>query len=276
MYLHDYWNDVHINCMLWLIVCCAHSIYMTLEDKIKKVQFVRIQPMIDSWTGVLVMWHFLLFWQSRQHSYTASPLISFQSPSAEFRLTLGAMALRLPVWKDWTSATVLAPRVTASVILPRELILPWDIEEPLPWLDLQSAAVFVVVENFPGRWETLIWPRRELVAGFLTSGRLPGVKICLNLTPAPWKLARTRDRGPVHRGTLQYEKSADICCAMPEQNRQSNGLCWSWFAVITVSDLAAEFRFRFVVVQVLKSTGYHVPYLFWKLTCGMYHLQGVG
>lgn len=194
MYLHDYWNDVHV------------------------------QPMIDGWTGVLVMWHFLLFWQSRQHSCTASPLISFQSPSAEFRLTLGAMALRLPVWKDWTSATVLAPRVTPRVILPRELILPWDIEEPLPWLDLQSAAVFVVVENFPGRWETLIWPRRELVAGFLTSGRLPGVKICLNLTPAPWKLARTRGRGPVHRGTLQYENRADICCAMPEQNRQSNVL----------------------------------------------------
>lgn len=211
-----------------------------------------------------------------QHSCTASPLISFQSPSAEFRLTLGAMALRVPVRKDWTSATVLAPRVTPRVILPKELLLPWDIEEPLPWLDLQSAAVFVVVENLPDRWETLIWPQRELVAGFLTSGRLPGVKICLNLTPAPWKLARTRGSGPVYRGTLQYENRADICCAMLEQNRQSNGLCWRGFAVITVSDLAAKFRFRFVVVQVPKSTGYHVPYLFWKLTCGMYHLPGVG
>lgn len=38
--------------------------------------------------------------------------------------------------------------------------------------------------------------------------------MCLNLAPAPWKLAVIRGRGPVPRGDL-YAKSADISSAMP-------------------------------------------------------------
>lgn len=173
------------------------------------------QPVTDSWTGVLVMWQHTRFGLG----WTVSPLVSFQSPSAEFRLTLKAMAARVPVWRDWTSATVLTPRAAPRATLPSQPLLPRGEEEPVPWLDFQTAAV-VVVENFLARRAALIWPRRGLVAGFPPRWGLPEVKMCVNLTPAPLKSARTRDRtGPVHRGALTYENRADICRAMPERHR---------------------------------------------------------
>lgn len=160
----------------------------------------------------LIMWQHTQTAGWLQQILSVSPLVFFQSPSAEFRLTLRAMAARVPVWRDCTNATVPTPRVIPRATLPRQPLHSRIMEEPFPWLDLQSAAL-AVVENFSARRATLIWPRGGLVAGFLTSCGLPGVKMCLNLTLAPWKLARTRDRGPVYRGT---DERADNCSAMPE------------------------------------------------------------
>lgn len=59
--------------------------------------------------------------------------------------------------------------------------------------------------------------------------------MCLNLTPAPWKSARTRDRGPVHSGALIYENRADICSAMLSDAEGANGSCYYSFTGISVS-----------------------------------------
>lgn len=160
-------------------------------------------------------------WQALKHwfkhpfdlFYTASPLISFQSPPAEFRLTLMAMAVKVPVWRDCTSVAVLTPAAKPRAIFPRMPLPPRHMEEPLFWL--QTAAD---LEKVSPRGAILKWPRRE-VGGFFTKCWLPGDKMCLNLAPAPWKLAVIRGRGPVHRGDL-YAKSADICSAMPQYHQK--------------------------------------------------------
>lgn len=158
-------------------------------------------------------------WQALKHwtkgPFNFSPLIFFQSPSAKFRLILRAMAVTAPVWRDCTSVATLNPAAAPRASFPRKPPLPRYTEEPRPWLGVQIAAVF---EKLSPRGAILKWPQRE-VGCFFTNCRLPGDKMCLNLAPAPWKLAVTRDRGPVQRGNL-YVKSADICSAMPQYHQK--------------------------------------------------------
>ena len=169
------------------------------------------------------------------------------------------MAVRVPVWRDWTSATVPTPRAAPRATLPSQPLLPPGEEEPFPWLDFQNPAV-AVVENFSALAATLIWPRTGLVAGFPPSWRLPLVKMCLNLTPG--KVARTRGTGPVHRGALMYENRADICSAMPEWRRGDHT---DRAAVTQMSPSqprrgSVSFSTRSVHTSVTKRS--HVPYLF--------------
>lgn len=149
--------------------------------------------------------------------WRASPLVSFQLPSADSRFTLRAMALSDPVWKAWTTATELTPAATPRTTLPkRPDVFPGLAEQVLPAADLQSASERAVVENFSA--VTGLRVRDKPTAGFRAQWGLPGDSTCLNLTPTPWKLARTRDRG-----TLQCGRRLDICSAMFEQHR-TNGL----------------------------------------------------
>lgn len=126
--------------------------------------------------------------------------------------------MKVPVWRDLTSAAVVTPRAAPRANLPSQDLPPWGKKEPLPCLDFQSAAVVVVVENLSARRAALIWPRTGLGAGFGPSWRLSRVKMCLNLTPAVWKsAARTRDSRPVvHGRVLIYETQADISSAITE------------------------------------------------------------
>lgn len=150
--------------------------------------------------------------------WQASPLISFQSPSLEFRLTLRAMAVKDPVWRDCTSVLVLTPAAKPTATFPGVPLLPRYMEQPPLWLDVQSATD---LWNVSPRGAILKWPRRE-VGGFFTNWWLPGDKMCLNLAPAPWNLAVTQGRGLVQRGNL-YAKSADICSFMPNYHQKYSG-----------------------------------------------------
>lgn len=143
--------------------------------------------------------------------WTASPLVSFQLTSADSRFTLRSMALSDPVWRAWTTATELTPAATPRTTLPkRPDVFPGLTEQVLPAADLQSACDRAVVENFSE--VTGLRVRDKPTAGFRAQWGLPGDSTCLNLTPTPWKLARTRDRG-----TLQCGRRLDICSAMFEQ-----------------------------------------------------------
>lgn len=88
--------------------------------------------------------------------------------------------MKAPVWRDWTSTAVLTPKAVPRANLPSQPLFTWGKEEWMPRLDRQSG---VVVENLSVRRTALIWLRGALVAGLLPSWGLPGVKICLNLTP---------------------------------------------------------------------------------------------
>lgn len=166
---------------------------------------------------------------------TASPLICFQSPSAEFRLILRAMAVTAPVWRDCPSAAMLNPAAAPRASFPRKPLLPRRTEDPLPWLGVQSAAV---LERFPPRRAILKWPQGE-VGSFFTKCWFPGDKMCLNLAPAPWKFAVTRDTGPVQRGSLCV-KSADICRAMPQYHQKFSSIVSE-----KSTSSSRKFRFRF-------------------------------
>lgn len=241
--------DYSLSLAIWKIIYAVRSVSKQHGTSLSSHVGLFCWTVILSWTGVLVMWlHTFLPLGQRRSSinsqntglgWTVSPLVSFQSPWAESRFTLRAMALSVPVWSAWTTTTELTPTATPRATLPKRPVLPPVAEQPLPGPDLQSACVGVVVENFSARGAPLIWPRGTLVAGFLTGWGLPGDRVCLNLTPAPWKLARTRDRG-----TLPCEKRLDICSAMFEQHRSERVYVLPWLHRISKSQTVTSFRFR--------------------------------
>lgn len=145
------------------------------------------------------------------------------------------MAVTAPVWRHCTSVAMLNPAAAPRASFPRKPLLPRYTEERLPWLGVQSAAVF---EKFSPRREILKWPQRE-VGCFFINCWLPGDKMCLSLAPAPLKLAVTRDRGPVQRGNL-YVKSADICSAMPQYHQKYSSVVSKKY-----TSTARKFRFQF-------------------------------
>lgn len=201
-----------------------------------KGQGLQVCWSYDSTLTMQTAWQTLKHWTKDPLKFclTASPLIFFQSPSAEFRFILRAMAVTAPVWRDCTSVTMPSPAAAPRASFPRKPLLPRYTMEPRPWLGIQSAAVF---EKFSPRGAILKWPQRE-VGCFFTNCWPPGDKMCLDLAPAPWKLAVTRDRGPVQRGNL-YVTNAAICSAMPQY--QKYGSIVSKKSTFTTR----KFRFRF-------------------------------
>lgn len=147
------------------------------------------------------------------------------------------MAVKAPVCRDRTSTAVLTPRAVPRANLPSQPLFSRRVEEWLPRLERQS----VVVESLSVRRTGLIWLRGALVAGPLPSWGLPGVKICLNLTPALCTSARDT-RPPVDHGrALKHETRADICSAMSEE---TDGSCYYSFPVsYVVTTLSLGFVF---------------------------------
>lgn len=135
--------------------------------------------------------------------WTASPLVSFQLLSADSRFTLRAMAHRDPVCRAWTTATEVTPAATPRTTLPKKPgVFPRLAEQARPAADLQSASDRALVENL------VTGLRVRPSAGFRAHRGLPGGGTCVNLTPAPGRRARTRDRG-----ILQCGKRLDIICS---------------------------------------------------------------
>lgn len=164
-------------------------------------------------------------WKEREAwclGWTASPLVSFQLPSAESRFTLRAMARRDPVWRAWTTATELTPAATPRTTLPSKPgVFPRQSEQALPpGPDLHSASDRALLENLVTGLRV-----KPTAGGFRALKGLPGGSTCLNLTPAPWKWARARERG-----ILQCGNRLDICSAICGKTRfntvRTDGCDW--------------------------------------------------
>ncbi|MEQ2211538.1 hypothetical protein XENOCAPTIV_005597 [Xenoophorus captivus] len=154
------------------------------------------------------------------------------------------MAVITPVWRACTRTAVPTPRAAPRANLPSQPLLSPGKEEPLGWLDLRSAAA--VVENESLRTAALIWLCTGLVTGFPLSWGLPGGNKCLNLTPALWKSARTRD-GALRGRALMCETRADISSAMFGKLTRGiyhlvelGGSMAAWDLSVTVEDLGSD------------------------------------
>lgn len=114
-----------------------------------------------------------------------SPLVFFQSPSAESRLTLGAMAVTAPVCTDRTRVTVPTPRAAPRANFPSRLLFHSVGGEVLAWLDFQSSDP--TREDFLAVTAALMLLR----VGIIT-GEFHALKVCLNLTVSFWNSAWSR------------------------------------------------------------------------------------